>query len=239
MGDESGNRVMYKGPPQGFQYSRDNVVEFRKPYLAKRVDEMKKTVQAINDNAAGFRNSALVESIFAQADARALFLAGHSFGSAACIAALQEMSGIKGCLLTDTWGMPVPRAIEDKGLHSCPTMFINSEHFAKGVEMRVTRRLAANSSAVLGPVWLVGTAHQSFSDTPCVLPSFLGSKIGFIGSSDQDEAHQAMLDCTRAFFQQCRESTDVAQLQSLEESMLANSLVSKHFDEPLKLKSSL
>lgn len=237
--DESGNRVTYKGPPKGFQYARDTVPEFRKPYLAKRVDEMKKTIQAMGDKAAGLQNCALVESILEQADAQELFLAGHSFGSAACISALQEMTGVKGCLLLDTWMMPVPRAIEEKGLHACPTMFINSEVFAKGLEMSLTRRIAANSTAAIGPVWIAGSVHQSFSDTPCVLPGFLGNKIGLVGTSGQDREHQAMLDSSRAFFQHCRESKDVAELQSLEDVVLADPLISKHFGEPAKLTSTL
>jgi len=60
--DEAGNSVEYRGAPKGFQYSRDNVIEFRKPYIAKRLDEMKKTMQAMTDKATGLDNPTLLRA---------------------------------------------------------------------------------------------------------------------------------------------------------------------------------
>jgi platelet-activating factor acetylhydrolase len=232
----SGKAIRYSGAPKDFQYGRDNVIEFRKPYLAKRVDEIKNVMRAMSNKAAPCDSVSLVESILRHTSMQDLFLAGHSFGSTTCVMALQDLPGIKGCLLLDLWPAPLPRAIEEKGLHHCPTLLINSQSFAEGKEIAISRKMAANSSSAMGPVWIAGSAHQSFSDTPCILPQALGSKLGFAGKGNPDEVHQAILTASRALFRHCCESSSVldrTKLELLEEEIVLDRMVSKHFDDPL------
>lgn len=198
--DATGAVVPYQGPPKGNKYERDVVVNFRRKYIEKRTDELVAVQQAILKGQATTDNSALVQAILKQANTEEFFLAGHSFGSAASLTAVSKLVGIKACMLLDLWSFPVSREIEEKGIHTCPTMYINSEPFVKGAEIPITQNIISKSSNCLGGFWIEGSAHQSFSDTPCVLPQALGKKILLCGDADRDEVHQTMINVTRSFF---------------------------------------
>eukprot|EP00656_Telonema_subtile_P026375 TRINITY_DN2834_c0_g1_i3.p1 TRINITY_DN2834_c0_g1~~TRINITY_DN2834_c0_g1_i3.p1 ORF type:complete len:268 (-),score=64.36 TRINITY_DN2834_c0_g1_i3:199-1002(-) len=215
------------GPPQGFKYTRDNVVEFRGPYLAKRLEEMKRVISALQSQGNGVmpeQNSTLVSQILEHADPSKMHLMGHSFGAATTVKVEQELPEVEflSSIILDLWSYPVPEEQVTQGV-SCPSIFINSQPFCVNKEFEVTQRLFENSAAALG-FGMPGSVHQSFSDTPLLIPQVLGRKIGFSGTASVDQVYQTLNDAIVGFLRSVdgKQRGDALELKDLQDQILAD-----------------
>lgn len=229
---QDGKDVPRQTAPKGFEYKRDNVIEFRSTFLAKRMDEVKNVLHALSNKSTASLNDSLVQDIVANADMNRLYMAGHSFGATACTLLLHEKPDIKfkGAVILDVWAFPLPRVVVDKGFTACPTLVIGSEQFANGKEIEITKCLVKNSTTAVGPFVIEGTAHQSFSDTPCLLPQWLGRRLGFCGRSDSDKVYQSLFDAIGAFLRHCESpspSSGTPALEQVDLAIQADPLMSK------------
>lgn len=215
---QDGENVPRQTAPKGFEYQRDNVIEFRSAFLAKRMDEVKKVMNALASKSMATLNGSIVKDIVANADMCRLYMAGHSFGASTCTLLLHEMTDIKvkGAIILDVWPFPLPRIVVDDGYTTCPTLVVGSEAFANGAEFEITRCLVQNSSTAIGPYVLEGSAHQSFSDTPCIVPQWIGRRLGFCGSVDSDQVFQSLLDAVGTFLCHCESPSSSNGTSSLE-----------------------
>ena len=124
-------QVPRTGPPAGFEYTRENVSEFRKPFLERRLSELRAVLHALAQPASEQayqtqRYSTAVQDILGALDLSRLVLAGHSFGGATVVKAEQDLGlDIQGSVVLDLWPFPLPKTVTAKGLTSAPSLFIN------------------------------------------------------------------------------------------------------------------
>lgn len=256
--------IAYKGPPKGMPYERESVVEFRQPFLRKRVAELQTVLRGVLQDVASpvswtDADPSHVAQLLSRIDHEDVALAGHSFGATTCMMALQEppaswaTSGeasagggcrFRGCLVYDLWGMPLPREVEaaPAAMQPCPLLFVNSESWFRGKEgdssvnfcKNMRSRATAAGSSVVGPLWIDGSEHQSFSDGPNAGPGWLARAVHMSGKTHRDEVFQSIADCSRTFLRAVRQgggsSSKPVDLVALEEELLADRLLSRHTD---------
>ena len=177
--------VPYKNPT-GINYrNKEEVENFRKPFLEKREIEIKNILAALRKK----KYDPSLNEIFEYADESQIILAGHSFGASSCVNYAQKNpdESIKSMILYDIWPWPLSKECLDSGL-SIPSLFINSEQFTVGSkEVTHTHHLIKNSVDSL-LVAINGTKHQIFSDTHSFGPKALLDKIYFTGPADVKDA---------------------------------------------------
>jgi len=188
-------------PPVGMPYSRERVVQFREPFLKKRLDEVDRVIRALG-TAPRLPCDEVLGSILSQADPSRLYLAGHSFGAATCVKAMQELEWeVAGALIFDLWPFPLSKAVVARGIDT-RCILLNSDAFIKSKEYGITAELVCNSKDAHA-FGVSGSVHQSFSDTPCLLPQILGRRLGTCGESESDAVYQAMVDAAVGFLAHC------------------------------------
>ena len=97
-------------------------------------------------------------------------------------------------------------------------LLVCSEAFVGNSEMPITSELIQNSSAAMA-LSVTGIAHQSFSDTPIMFPSFLARKLRMCGTLDVDTAYDAILFAIDSFLEHTR--SPAAPIEQLERVVLS------------------
>lgn len=166
-----GPPVFYTKVPADLDYTtRSNVVDFRAPFLRRRLADIAAVCKhrealAARSGAAAARGGsegdderariALAEALLGGAGAT--LLAGHSFGGATAYLAVQEAARggagglfaapFAGCLLMDFWPYPLPEEAVQEGLAPSvtPTLIMQSQQFVENDENPLTQRIVANS----------------------------------------------------------------------------------------------
>lgn len=180
----TGDVVKYQKPPSGLNYTREEVIEFRKPFLQKRENEILNALNFFtrNNNNDDFDFSKDISLILKIIDKEKIFISGHSFGAASSVKICQKYpEKFKACILMDLWPFPIPNL--EEGIQ-IPTCVILSEPFAQSSECELTRSLVKNCPKLKFAVYLQGTVHSSFSDCPFWAPAFISKRFGLRGSLD-------------------------------------------------------
>ena len=201
-----GGVVAYRKPPTDLKYTRKQVVEFRAPFLAKRVSEVSRTVEFLrNPHEWTQIEDPVVRAVLGECDANNLLVGGHSFGAAATVMTVRSLprGTFKGALLHDIWSFPLPEEALDQGL-DVPTLSLLSEPFLMSGEHVYTQRLLRASKASVGFV-VRGTVHSSFSDTPWWVPvsASLAKKFALRGEEDPLEVMNDIASVSGAFLSAC------------------------------------
>ena len=93
-------------------------------------------------------------------------------------------------------------------------MVLSSESFARSPEFELTSRLIGNSARAMS-FSLPGIVHQSFSDTPCLLPQFIGKRVRICGALEIEASYQAQVDAINAFMAYCEGHSSFKQTEAL------------------------
>lgn len=93
---KNSKKLFYIPPPAGMKYKRNNVVDFRKPFLQKRVEEIKGVIEFIRahkkqQNTEHFKICPELEhKLFTAMNLEEMYIAGHSFGGATAVSIVHE-----------------------------------------------------------------------------------------------------------------------------------------------------
>eukprot|EP01061_Rhynchopus_euleeides_P030595 TRINITY_DN50822_c0_g1_i1.p1 TRINITY_DN50822_c0_g1~~TRINITY_DN50822_c0_g1_i1.p1 ORF type:complete len:387 (+),score=112.52 TRINITY_DN50822_c0_g1_i1:57-1217(+) len=179
------HNVPYRHPPAGMQYSnKDEVVQFRKPFLDRREKEVDEVLRYLKKD----------EMLKSYIDFSKIILAGHSFGAAAVMDYGQRKihdKSILGYLLYDTWTY----ALGENVKVSRPALAVQSSLFANNNEApERNERLGQDDH--LHSFWIPQTSHQLWSDFAFLLPSFVNPVTHF---RDPHEHHKSWVEATHMF----------------------------------------
>ena len=127
--------------PDDTPYSRAKVLDFRAPFLARRMSEMRGVLAALNAPLA--EGSEALRAAWAAADGGTVHLVGHSFGGATVALTAQELrleggggGGVGGgpskcqvrsVAMLDAWAFCLPDDALDRGTGGLPTLSVLSE----------------------------------------------------------------------------------------------------------------
>mmetsp|Transcript_12485 Transcript_12485/g.14563 ORF Transcript_12485/g.14563 Transcript_12485/m.14563 type:complete len:381 (+) Transcript_12485:107-1249(+) len=203
----------YKVPPSDLVYNvRENVIQFRKPFLEKRRKEVLKIMSCL-DNGFGMDDSSLSKlemQILGAMDTKNIFLAGHSFGGCSTAFVMHSLEKedelakyaelVKGCIVLDIWSYPLPEEILKGGVRT-PIVSILSEQFATNNEINFTTGFL-NSSNCAHSSYIAGTVHQQFSDTPWFSSlKFFKLRTELEGETHRDISQNAIMEIVKMFLQ--------------------------------------
>jgi len=196
-------------PPRNYSGSRRELIRWRRPFLRKRVEELRQVVDFVRQTAGGVVKSAhqgavedeghgLLFDLMSLADPSAVILAGHSFGTASVLLALQQgLAGVvRGALLYDPWLAPVPDRAINAGVPVPYAIFLSGEWAGYSHEVARIRALGRRRKAV-AVACVAGTRHQWISDATFWLPQFMLRHLHVLGPADRQLAHAATAQATR------------------------------------------
>jgi dienelactone hydrolase len=149
-----------------------------------------------------------VAHLLSRIDRKRVAMAGHSFGGATAVMAVQ-LPALRGlfhrCILYDPWTECVEEACLDRGLGKVPTLNVLSEAFAHNSFAPLTRRLMRREATDRGDsCMLPGTKHAWVSDVPFWIPSLIARATQQLGSMDARAAVDATAAATHAMISEGR-----------------------------------
>ena len=158
-----------------------------------------------------------LQALLSHMDTSRMVMAGHSFGGATAILAVQsELPALQGaftsCLLYDPWTEPLPETSLDKGLGDMPTLMILSGKWGNKSENKfysLTERLA-QLSPQMELATLPGTLHQWVTDTPFWFPWIPSWLFGHCGSMEPRAAMRSTVDASLALLLQHESCAELA-----------------------------
>jgi len=160
--DAKGEPILYDPLPDGGDNSK--CVALRMPKLRQRANELQTAVDWIRSGGAGV-------------EATDLLIAGHSFGAAGIVVALDMLPAgtFKGAILYDMWTAPLAEEVLMKKMPThTPSVNILGEEFGVhcGDTVRARRTKLFGGTAV-PDVYIHGAKHHEFSDFPFLVPEFM------------------------------------------------------------------
>jgi platelet-activating factor acetylhydrolase len=127
----------------------------------------------------------------------ALVLAGHSFGAATVYLTAQELPATRCTILLDTWSYPISSDALGKGVKA-PVLSVLSEAFIDNDFSADTKQLL-DASESHESYYIAGSIHQSFSDIPWFLPSWMARWAKLSGATDREAVREANHNLSAAF----------------------------------------
>jgi pimeloyl-ACP methyl ester carboxylesterase len=180
---QDGHEIEYRSPPINMQYTRSEVINFRKPFLEHRVGEVRSALAFLKTATTQPDVPENIRLVLKMADTSNFFVGGHSFGAASSVESARLMTAeFKGAILLDLWPFPLSEESIDHGV-TLPCISILSQPFSVSTEARYTRRLLSGSPDH-SSFKIMGACHSSFSDTPWWFPAFIGRRADLRGSAD-------------------------------------------------------
>ena len=162
----------------------------RNPQLRTRVADIRFMLDTIeNKQSTG-------EAVWSAIDLERIGIFGHSYGGATGIVAAGEDKRIDAVVALDGWILPILPAVIDKGL-KIPFFYIGRDSWPDPLNYQKLNTLLSNSSQQ-STLYLPGTMHFDFSDTPLFSP--LMQTIGAAGDIPADELARLLEDNIVAFF---------------------------------------
>jgi len=162
----------------------------RNPQLSTRVADIRFMLDTIeNKQSAG-------EAIWSAIDLDRIGIFGHSYGGATGIVAAGQDKRIDAVVALDGWILPILPAVIDKGLQK-PFFYIGRESWPDPLNYQKLNTLLNNSSQQ-STLYLPGTMHFDFSDTPLFSPVM--QTVGAAGDIPADELTRLLEDNIVAFF---------------------------------------
>ena len=216
----SGGRPMpFKEPPAGMQYTRENAIAFRRPFLEQREREvlavLRYCVGAKRRASAG--SASLDDIVLTDATegpggdggtglqllkdlpaATQFFLCGHSFGGCSTVFVSRDAfvrEHVSGIALLDLWPFPLDHETVGHGLR-LPAVSILTGEFVNNDEVTVTRQLLRNtdrSAIAVTALYVPGSMHSQFSDTPWLMAPWLARRSHALGSTRKEDSQRAIV----------------------------------------------
>lgn len=203
-----GKPIYYKRPDDT-PYSRAKVVNFRRPFLEQRVQEIQSLLEYILDESKTCKNERL-EQVFAAADtSQGVHMVGHSFGGATMVVASQDAtlkSQIQSVSVLDCWAFSLEDAVLERGLE-VPTLSVLSEAWLTNPEVAQVQQLLRNSTSVEHSYSIPKSVHSSFSDSTHWLPGVVTRRMGLRAPKERkhDTIRTAARACVAHIQQQMRQ----------------------------------
>jgi len=238
----NGDIVRYQRPPQGMTYTREAVIQFRAPFLKKREQEIRRAVEFFtspSDIVDQYQHSNVdlyhcLQSIHPDK----VFLAGHSFGGASTVHTVRSWPGrFRGAILMDIWSYPLPDL--GAGIKDVPVCSVLSAPFESNGESYLTWKLLRNSKDVRCNLFVPGSVHSSFSDTPWWTPSWMALKFHLRGALDPCLVQKSLNNVYVTFMNDVLlgdssaiTTSDGAPTESLEDGLLRTDELLRKFSKP-------
>lgn len=189
-----GQPILY-ARPDDTPYSRQKVLNFRRPFLEQRVEETTQVLDSLlNQNN---QNRPEVQKIMKAVDlSKGISFLGHSFGGATLVLAAQkylreaatntQMKPFvpKSLSLLDVWAFPIEDQTLDQGV-KLPILSVLSEGWVltNSEVKQVDQLLEACPDA--SSFFIPRSSHASFSDAVNWLPRFIGAKLYLNGKKEK------------------------------------------------------
>lgn len=230
---KAGKDIFYQHFEKSMKYTRENVVNFRRPFLDKRTKEINVTLDNLqslkinlsnsipakketqnNEKIANDRDETekqLIENlVFRAMDVNEIYLAGHSFGACSIIKCAFDLGktktfkNIKGLILFDLWGYPLERKVEESGINF-PILSIVCDSFYENNEYPITKRFLERSGSK-NAFCIYDVTHAQFSDCPYFtnIP-YINKKYKFQGDMLPEVSQKYIVDCVDQFLKDGRD----------------------------------
>jgi len=200
--NDQGDEVPYKRPDDS-PYSREKVLNFRRPFLKKRVDETTNALDYIlsvkhssrGDDCVADMDPQLKKVLQAADRSKGVSLLGHSFGGASMVMTVREYqsrqahdnaleSPVVSLNVLDPWAFSLEDVVLQEGVRSVPTLSILSESWLQNRETDQVRQLLQNSEKV-SSFYAPNSVHASFADSVTWLPGIVLRKFYMRGLNEQ------------------------------------------------------
>jgi len=206
----TGRPIYFRKRPPDYNFSagRDAVIAWRKPFLDKRVQELRDMIECLSSNLAAELDTeekptdpsaALLRELLLSANSSQIILMGHSLGAAGAVLAMQNLScsELRGAVLYDPWLTPVSDEALSEGVRFPYTTFLSGEWEGYDNELQHIERLRAGCPEMAVAAAVVrGSKHQWISDAHLWLPRWLLRRLGLLGLGDYHKVRAATVKST-------------------------------------------
>ena len=144
------------------ELSEEEFWALRNPQLRTRVSDIRFMIDTI-----GFKQLKS-EEVWSVVDLERIGIFGHSYGGATSLIASIQDERIDAAIALDGWMIPVPLDVIDGGSDK-PFYYIGRESWPDPLNYEQLNKLLKNSSNY-STLFLTGTEHFDFSDTPLFSP---------------------------------------------------------------------
>lgn len=207
----TGEAIPYKSPDDS-PYSREKVLNFRRPFLKQRVSETSAVLESIltpnPDNKLEDTNKELQKVLSAADTTKGVALVGHSFGGASLIMAAQSFlsnpdSKIQPTSLSvlDPWAFSLEEEVLNQGIDSIPMLSILSQGWLTNPETAQVDTFLQNCPKSTN-LYAPNSVHASFADSVSWLPGFILRKLYLRGANEK--RHETIYAVANACVQQIR-----------------------------------
>ncbi|EYC34485.1 hypothetical protein Y032_0001g438 [Ancylostoma ceylanicum] len=177
--------------------------KIRNQQLNKRVSECVKALHVLEEINLGqlqFDNVAVGKDMDwsqfkGRLDLSRAFVAGHSFGGATAVAATAFSTDFQAAVVMDGWLYPLESGHYERA--SQPTLFLNAGkwQYAENLE-----RMAKLRNVAEKPMFTLRDAeHQTFTDFPFLVNSFIGRRMKLHGETPPETSMEAIVDIAVSF----------------------------------------
>ena len=212
-----------KGPiyykrPDDTPYSRHKVVNFRKPFLTQRVQEIDSVLDYLKQqstdmatNRDDHKEQAALQHILSAADhQQGVHLVGHSFGGATVVLAQQDEAftqrhQVQSLTLLDCWAFSLPDTSLAKGCRSKHVLSFLSEAWITNPETEQVKELLRNSQGGVASYYVPNSVHASFSDAAHWFPGWIARRLYMRATGES--RHATIRTVARAWVRYARQPT--------------------------------
>ncbi|MCS5592254.1 MAG: dienelactone hydrolase family protein [Gammaproteobacteria bacterium] len=186
---EDGSIADFRSGYEG-ELTEEEFWALRNPQLSTRVADIRFMLDTIeNKQNAG-------KTVWSVIDLERIGIFGHSYGGATGIVAAGEDKRIDAVVALDGWILPILPVVIEKGVQK-PFFYIGRESWPDPLNYQKLNTLLHNSSQQ-STLYLPGTMHFDFSDTPLFSPAM--QAVGLAGAIPADELARLLENNIVTFF---------------------------------------
>jgi len=142
------------------EYTIEDFYSYRIPQITTRSLDLSFIINRINN-----LQSDSDDFVWKMIDLNKIGVFGHSFGGGTSLVSLYNNDKISACVALDGWIEPIPNNIIDSGLDK-PFLYIGQEAWDDTLNYYKLNKLINNSNINGAAVFLKGTEHFDYTDTP-------------------------------------------------------------------------
>jgi pimeloyl-ACP methyl ester carboxylesterase len=212
--NRKGEPIYYERPDDS-PYSRQKVVNFRRPFLQQREEETTKVLEYILKTTKDDDDDddPIVQKVLQAADTtKGISLLGHSFGGASMVLTAQKhlaksTMSISSLSLLDCWAFSLEEEVVQAGIpDTLPTLSVLSEAWLTNPETAQVQQLLQHSSEQqVTSLYSPKSVHASFSDPVNWLPSSVVRKLRMRG--EKEKGHETIRSVAKACVQHMQNPT--------------------------------
>lgn len=213
----NGRQIPYKRPDNS-PYSREKVINFRRPFLQKRVQETLDVIDFflgyVDSSRKGVQNPIFAKVIQSVDQLKGVALLGHSFGGASmALTTQQDSSSVKflnSLTMLDPWAFSLADEVLSEGIPEISSLSILSETWVTdNPESQQVLELHSNIEAP-SIFYAPNSVHASFSDAVNFSPGFVTKRIGLRGKKERrhETIRACAKACTKNILNSIRDSSD-------------------------------